>query len=170
MALMKCPECGHEISDKAEACPNCGYKVSAEVEKKSLGTKEIIYLLAVAAVFIFLFSNSNSTNKTPAMHMDNDKQQKELALQKVKFNFTWKKEENFMTANFDMKNDNEFYIKDILILCNCYSPSGTKVSSTSRTIYETIPPNATIKVQNFNMGLIHAQTGSVGCQLIDIVY
>ena len=25
MALIKCPECGKEVSDKAEACPNCGY-------------------------------------------------------------------------------------------------------------------------------------------------
>lgn len=24
MALIKCPECGKEISDKATACPNCG--------------------------------------------------------------------------------------------------------------------------------------------------
>ena len=24
MALIKCPECGKEISDKAAACPNCG--------------------------------------------------------------------------------------------------------------------------------------------------
>lgn len=25
MALIHCPECGKEISDKAEKCPNCGY-------------------------------------------------------------------------------------------------------------------------------------------------
>lgn len=25
MALIKCPECGKEISDKALSCPNCGY-------------------------------------------------------------------------------------------------------------------------------------------------
>lgn len=25
MALIKCPECGKEISDKADKCPNCGY-------------------------------------------------------------------------------------------------------------------------------------------------
>ena len=24
MALIKCNECGHEVSDKASACPNCG--------------------------------------------------------------------------------------------------------------------------------------------------
>ena len=24
MALIKCPECGQEISDQATSCPNCG--------------------------------------------------------------------------------------------------------------------------------------------------
>ena len=28
MALIKCPECGKEISDKASACPNCGYPIN----------------------------------------------------------------------------------------------------------------------------------------------
>lgn len=28
MALIKCPECGKEISDKAAACPNCGCPIS----------------------------------------------------------------------------------------------------------------------------------------------
>ncbi len=27
MALIKCPECGKEISDRAESCPNCGYQL-----------------------------------------------------------------------------------------------------------------------------------------------
>lgn len=30
MALIKCPECGKEVSDKANSCPNCG----AVVKKK----------------------------------------------------------------------------------------------------------------------------------------
>lgn len=25
MAMMKCPECGGNVSDKAEVCPHCGY-------------------------------------------------------------------------------------------------------------------------------------------------
>jgi hypothetical protein len=28
MALINCPECKKEISDKAEACPNCGYPIN----------------------------------------------------------------------------------------------------------------------------------------------
>jgi len=30
MALIKCPECGKEISDKAMACPNCGMPLRRE--------------------------------------------------------------------------------------------------------------------------------------------
>ena len=30
MALIKCPECGKEISDKAAACPNCGMPLRRE--------------------------------------------------------------------------------------------------------------------------------------------
>ena len=31
MALVKCTECGREISDKAEKCPNCGNPVERRV-------------------------------------------------------------------------------------------------------------------------------------------
>lgn len=31
MALIKCPECGKQVSDKAEFCPNCGYPISKKV-------------------------------------------------------------------------------------------------------------------------------------------
>ena len=30
MALIKCTECGHEVSDKASACPNCGCPLEKE--------------------------------------------------------------------------------------------------------------------------------------------
>jgi integrase/DNA-directed RNA polymerase subunit RPC12/RpoP len=37
MALTKCPECTHEVSDKALACPHCGYPITQRtVRKKSV--------------------------------------------------------------------------------------------------------------------------------------
>lgn len=30
MALIKCPECGKEVSDKAEECIHCGYPIAAD--------------------------------------------------------------------------------------------------------------------------------------------
>lgn len=29
MALLKCPECKHDVSDKATACPHCGYPMNS---------------------------------------------------------------------------------------------------------------------------------------------
>jgi hypothetical protein len=29
MALIRCPECGNEVSDKARACPKCGAPINA---------------------------------------------------------------------------------------------------------------------------------------------
>ena len=34
MALIKCPECGKEISDAAESCPNCGYPIKGQQKMK----------------------------------------------------------------------------------------------------------------------------------------
>ena len=45
MALINCPECGKEISDKAISCPNCGVPPSKEIsqlEKKNEEQMEIL--------------------------------------------------------------------------------------------------------------------------------
>lgn len=35
MALITCPECGKEISDKATTCPNCGMPLVAETSEEA---------------------------------------------------------------------------------------------------------------------------------------
>ena len=35
MALIKCPECGKEISDRASSCPNCGCPISQTTQADS---------------------------------------------------------------------------------------------------------------------------------------
>ncbi len=37
MALIKCPECGKEISDTAKQCPNCGYSFKKQNDLPDLG-------------------------------------------------------------------------------------------------------------------------------------
>ncbi len=32
MALISCPECGHQVSDQAAICPNCGIKIAGNVK------------------------------------------------------------------------------------------------------------------------------------------
>lgn len=33
MAIIKCPECGHQVSDRAKICPSCGIEISGKVMK-----------------------------------------------------------------------------------------------------------------------------------------
>lgn len=58
MALIKCPECGKEVSDKAGKCPNCGCILEREkgmkVEKKEQKKSNKIVLLIVGIVGGFI--------------------------------------------------------------------------------------------------------------------
>lgn len=42
MALIKCPECGHEISDKTTQCPHCGYVLKQEIQRNVQDTSKTI--------------------------------------------------------------------------------------------------------------------------------
>lgn len=50
MELMKCPECGREISDKVESCPNCGMKL--QNNGKILKIVGIIILVSVLVAML----------------------------------------------------------------------------------------------------------------------
>ena len=43
MALIKCPECGSEISEQAEECPKCAFPINAP--KKTSSTIRVICAL-----------------------------------------------------------------------------------------------------------------------------
>lgn len=61
MAMIKCRECGNEISEYAEKCPNCGVKTrygKTEEEKKLNGKMLLVYLLVVI-IGVYLLSQRN---------------------------------------------------------------------------------------------------------------
>lgn len=51
MALIKCPECGKEISDTVEQCPHCGYSLKKKKDKNTI----VKVVIGVIAVFIVIF-------------------------------------------------------------------------------------------------------------------
>jgi uncharacterized membrane protein YvbJ len=78
MALIKCPECGTEVSDKAEKCPRCAYPLQTggsretknvkvtEVQMTSKKHKKRYVWAALAAVLgvILVFSGLNNSSET----------------------------------------------------------------------------------------------------------
>jgi hypothetical protein len=58
MALIKCKECSHEISNKAESCPNCGAKRKKPVSK---GCLIFVVLTVLFIVFIGSIDSGSSS-------------------------------------------------------------------------------------------------------------
>lgn len=75
MALINCPECGKQISDKAEACPNCGIDIQealAKVHEKQRNRKRrtivsIVSVCIVAAIVVLAYLYfTDALNSIPA--------------------------------------------------------------------------------------------------------
>lgn len=91
MALIKCPECGHKISDQCDRCPHCGYevnkktsdkiadKVNETLKNKNFNSKYLLIIAVVVIAFLVLFnqkgSNSNNNqnnNQNPQQNQNNN--------------------------------------------------------------------------------------------------
>lgn len=53
MALVKCKECGKEISSTAKQCPQCGYKEKKSIQKKTIVTA-FLCVLIIGGMFTFI--------------------------------------------------------------------------------------------------------------------
>lgn len=59
MALIKCKECGKEVSSEAEACPHCGAKIASE---SSMGCGSIVGIAIVTIIVLSFIFGGNSSN------------------------------------------------------------------------------------------------------------
>ena len=53
MALIDCPECGTQVSSKADKCPQCAYPLKNEANVKSEGC--FLQTLNFGCMLIFIF-------------------------------------------------------------------------------------------------------------------
>lgn len=88
MALISCPECGKEISDKVKACPHCGYPMQEEpvsgpqqvevtgikinAPKKSTKMKLLLAVCAVLVVaFVVVGTMAAKNSQAKAAYLEN---------------------------------------------------------------------------------------------------
>ena len=63
MALINCPECGKEVSDKAKVCTNCGVKIKKKSNKILKLVISIVVVILIFVVGIFYFINKQNQEK-----------------------------------------------------------------------------------------------------------
>ena len=57
MALIKCKECGKEISEEARTCPNCGAKTDITKKKEENIITALIIAVLILIIVVFIFAN-----------------------------------------------------------------------------------------------------------------
>lgn len=71
MALIKCPECGKEVSDKVNVCPHCGYEIKKQKRVKKLPI--IVGIVVVFVILVLVGIELLHINSSSAGYYDNNK-------------------------------------------------------------------------------------------------
>lgn len=160
----KCKYCSMMIPKSAKVCPHCR-------KKQGVSILEVICLL-IFGLFVIGYIGSNSgSNNIGGTSAPTPVSPKQEAMANVKLDYNWfiSGFGSVMEADFTIKNNSKYTIKDIEIKCTHAAPSGTVIDSNTRVIYETVEPGKTKKIRKFNMGFIHSQVKKSGCVVTDLV-
>lgn len=63
MALIKCKECGSQVSNKAEKCPNCGVTIKAAPRQYGCGS--VILIFVVIAIWVNVLTGDDPADRGP---------------------------------------------------------------------------------------------------------
>jgi hypothetical protein len=137
-------------------------------------TKQHLLSFAALAIFAVLAagsddSSSSKQQSSPSTETTPTHSVKEEVLAQATLDFRCTKDDMLLTCNFKVHNPSEYSFKDYEITCTHYGPSGTKIDSNTRTIYEIVPAKSTRLKSGFDMGFIHSQATKSSCQLTDLV-
>ena len=151
MAMIKCKECGAEISSKADACPKCGAK---RKKRSGLGCLFLIILLFI--VFGAIVSSVDTTTKpspaqtsptsqrspstaTPERALPTPEQPKLLLL-----NWTWHEEYGYAIVEGEVKNISQETLKNVEAVAKFYTADKKFITSDDSLIaYNPILPGQT---------------------------
>lgn len=162
MALIKCSECGNEISVKAKSCPMCG-----SPQKKK--TSALTWTVLIGFVLYALYGNKGFDDAGSSSSSAKEPSARQVVKNNLHLEYKWAKAGfgAVMDADFIVTNNSDYDIKDIDISCVHFAKSGTRIDSNRRTIYEIFPANSKKTIKKFSMGFIHSQAVRSDCTITD---
>ncbi len=158
-SLIKCKACGTEISKNAKICPQCGEPAP---KKTSLATWLVLGIFIIGGIGM---SNKSSSGSSSVPLTPKEEAQNQVTLED--FNWGTSGFGSVMMADFKIKNDSKYLVKDIEITCKDYAKSGTEIDSNKRVIYDSVEAGKSKKIKKFNMGFIDSQVNQSNCKITD---
>lgn len=116
MALINCPECNKEISDKTRKCPHCGYPI----KKLNIVVISITILIFILIILSAIYISTNAKNKADSVSSENKietdiKSETPTSSINGKVDSVNKNNQNIDNTNEKMNsNEDEFNIPDNL--------------------------------------------------------
>lgn len=151
MAMIKCKECGSEISSKAEACPKCGAK---RKKRSGLGCLFVVILLFIVFGAII---NSVDTTTTPASPQTSATSQHSPSSATTQsplptpeqpklllLNWTWHEEYGYAIVEGEVQNISQETLKNVEAVAKFYAADKKFITSDDSLIaYNPILPGQT---------------------------
>lgn len=140
----------------------------------------VIVLIAIVMLVVFPPTGPSDDSKagvqaTPSNSASpprDTSRDKDIVINKLHLDFTWKSSGfgSVMVADFKVKNDNTFAVKDLKVKCSHYAKSGTKIDSNTREVFDLFPAGRSTTAKGVNMGLIHSQVERSACRVTDFAF
>lgn len=148
MALVKCRECGQEISKEAEKCPHCG---APQKKKTSLFTWIVTIAIVLWAIGYFSSPSITSRSSTPSASSSYSSKSNSYSQPEVSYSpplevLSWKceKEYSYVFVVGEVKNVSSESIKNVMAVGEFRTKDGTLVKAEDSLIdYNPLLPGQT---------------------------
>lgn len=171
--MIKCRECRTKVSSFADICPKCGigirgYQQAPPIKTYSRNTKIFWGIVAVvlAAVVTESMESYEREHGRPAISITTKSEQIDKVILS-NANIEKLLGGSMFQLTGVIYNGNGFTVKDLEITCEHVSPSGTKIDSNRRVIYQSVPGESSLQIKDFDMGFIHSQVVRSDCKVTD---
>lgn len=71
MALIKCPACGHQVSDRAKSCPSCGQPIDTAIRCPKCGSANTSVISGASKVASIAMWGVFAANKVKSTYVCN---------------------------------------------------------------------------------------------------
>jgi hypothetical protein len=150
MAIISCPECSNQVSDKATNCPHCGFSIASKISNEQNKSKlpVIFWGIGILIVSGIIFAATNTNRKSlecsqfksiqeDKYYLENPSSTKTGAIEQKKTTQIIYKLESMQISDSNLKEVHQRYVANYRKLSSLYS-SGLEIVKKLKNLTDEI--------------------------------